>query len=310
MRRFFLSLCVALLTIPSLLVRADTPAASREERLQAMQKIADGLHYQHGDITLHGGLAKIQVPSEFRYLGPDDAEAVLTKIWGNPPGAKPLGMILPNDVGPMEHDSWAVIVTYEEDGYVKDNDASTIDYNDLLKKMKEGTKEASAERQKQGYPGIELVGWATPPRYDAREHKMYWAKELRFDGEPEPTLNYNIRMLGRRGVLVLNAVAGMNQLNDIERATPAILSMVNFQEGHRYTDFNASTDKVATYGLAALVAGGLLAKGGFFKLLIAGLLAAKKFVIIAFAAAAAGIKKFFAKITGRDKANDSNSLLR
>ena len=72
----------------------------------------------------------------------------------------------------------------------------------------------------------------------------------------------------------------MDRLNEIEQATPAILQMVDFQQGHRYTDFNPSTDKVATYGLAALIAGGVLAKAGFFKLLIAGALAAKKFVIV------------------------------
>ncbi len=126
---------------------------------------------------------------------------------------------------------------------------------------------------------------------------MYWAKELRFGGEDPSTLNYNIRMLDRRGVLVLNAIAGMDQLATIEQATPQLLSMVNFQDGHRYADFNASTDKVATYGLAALVAGGLLAKGGFLKVLIAGLLAAKKFVIIGAIAHFAGIKKLIAKFS-------------
>lgn len=302
--RFFLSLLVAVLALPSLVLHAADPS-TREERIAAMQKLADGLHYQHGDIALRGGLAKIHVPETFRYLDPEGTETVLAKIWGNPPsGSRTLGMLFPADSSPLANDSWGVIITYEEDGYVKDTDAATIDYTDLLKKMKAGMQEANKEREKEGYRAIELVGWAAQPRYDAAQHKMYWAKELRFDGQPESTLNYNIRMLGRRGVLVLNAVAGMNQLTEIEQATPSILAMVNFQDGHRYADFNPSTDKVATYGLAALVAGGLLAKGGFFKLLLVGILAMKKFVIIAFAAAAAGLKKFFSKITGRSKSED------
>ena len=98
-------------------------------------------------------------------------------------------------------------------------------------------------------------------------------------------------MLGRRGVLVLNAVAGMAQLEQIEKATPAILGMVEFQEGHRYADFNASTDKVATYGLAALVTGGVLAKTGLLKGLLAAALAGKKFVIIGLIALGALLKK-------------------
>ncbi len=120
---------------------------------------------------------------------------------------------------------------------------------------------------------------------------------MRFGGEGTSTLNYNIRMLGRRGVLVLNAIASMDQLAAVEKATPEILAMVNFQDGHRYADFNASTDKVATYGLAALVAGGLLAKGGFFKVLLVSLLAGKKFIIIGAIALFALGKKLLARFS-------------
>lgn len=287
-------LCAALLGV------AQAAPASREERIAEAQKLADGLHYQQGEVTLGGGVAKIKLPDNFRYLNPADSRTVLSRIWGNPDsGQPPLGMLIPTGMSPMSDDPWAVIITYEEDGYVKDDDAAKINYDDLLKKMKEGTLEASKERIKQGYPGIELVGWATPPRYDAATHKMYWAKELRFADSPETTLNYNIRVLGRRGVLVLNAVAATTRLAEIEKETPAILSMVDFQEGHRYVDFKPGTDKVATYGLAGLVAGGLLAKAGFFKVLFAGILALKKFVIVAIIAVVGAVKKLFAKITGR-----------
>jgi len=152
---------------------------------------------------------------------------------------------------------------------------------------------------KEGYGSVDLIGWAKPPRYDAAAHKLYWAKELKFGGEKENTLNYNIRMLGRGGVLVLNVVASMHQLAQVEAATPAILAMVNFQDGHRYADYNSSTDKTATYGLAALVAGGIAAKAGLFKGLWLGILAFKKVILVALIAMAGSIKKFFAWIRGR-----------
>jgi len=279
---------------------AEAASPAPEARLAEMQRLADGLNYKQGEIALSGGLAKIKLPENFRYLDPNDTRTVLTRIWGNPDtGVHSLGMLVPTGLSPMADDAWAVIISYEEDGYVKDNDAAKINYDDLLKQMKDGTREASKERVKKGYPAIELVGWATPPRYDAQAHKMYWAKEIRFANNPETTLNYNIRMLGRRGVLVLNAVAATSQLAEIEKATPTMLSMVDFQEGHRYADFKPGTDKVATYGLATLVAGGLLAKAGFFKVLLGGILALKKFVIVAFVALVGGLKKFFGKLTGR-----------
>lgn len=273
------------------------PTDEKEARMEQVQDVVEHLKYQTGHIDLHNGVAKLALPENFRYLGPDDTEKVLTVLWGNPPmRQKTLGMMLPKDVSPVEDDAWAVIIEgYEEDGYVKDDDAAKIDYNDLLKKMQEASKENNAARIKEGYPAMELVGWATPPRYDAQAKKLYWAKELKVDGAPVNSLNYNIRILGRRGTLVLNAIAGIGQLKQIEEATPTILTAVDFQDGHRYADFNPKTDKVATYGLAALVAGGLLAKGGFFKVLLAGLLAAKKFVVLAVVALFSFIKKLFGK---------------
>ena len=226
-------------------------------RKAAVQKLLASLKPRHGEVDLRSGLAKATIPDKFNYLGPEDAEKVLVQVWGNPPDKdKPLGLIYPADQSLLDADGWAVVVEYDEDGHVKDDDASSIKYDDLLKQMQKGAKAANEERVKEGYPEVELVGWATAPRYDQTTHKLYWAKELKFGNSPDNTLNYNLRMLGRRGVLILNAVAPMSRLKDIEAATPEILAMVDFKPGQRYTDFDSGTDKVATYGLAALVAGG------------------------------------------------------
>jgi uncharacterized membrane-anchored protein len=275
-------------------VRAQEDTNKIPAKIVALLK---SLKYQQGEIDLRGGLAKLTVPKEFNYLGPDDAETVLVKLWGNPPSeTKPLGLLIPAGLTPLSSNAWVVTIDYSEDGFVKDNDAGKINYDDLLKKMQKGIAENNAERQKQGYRAITLVGWAAPPRYDAATHKLYWAKQLQFEGERQDTLNYNIRMLGRKGVLELNAIAGLDQLAEIDAQTPQILGMVDFKEGSRYADFDPKVDKVAKYGIATLVAGGVLAvaaKAGFFKLLLVGLLAAKKFVIIGVIAVVAFIKKFF-----------------
>jgi uncharacterized membrane-anchored protein len=260
------------------------------------------LKYQQGEIDLRGGLAKLTVPKEFNYLGPDDAETVLVKLWGNPPSkTKLLGLLLPAGLTPLSTNCWVVTIQYSEEGFVKDNDAAKINYDDLLKQMQQGIAKVNPERQKHGYPAIQLIGWAAPPHYDAETHKLYWAKDLKFEGEDGDTLNYNIRMLGRKGVLELNAVASVNQFAEIDRQTPQIMDMVDFKEGSRYADFDPKTDKVAKYGIAALVAGGALAvaaKAGLFKVLLVGLLAAKKFVIIGVIAVMAFIKKLFSRRGG------------
>jgi len=259
--------------------------------------LVKNLKYQQGEIDLRGGLAKLTVPKDFNFLGPDDAETVLVKLWGNPPSdEKPLGLLIPAGVSPLSSNAWVVMIEYSEDGYVKDDDANKINYDKLLKQMQQGIAENNKARQENGYPSITLVGWAAPPHYDSATHKLYWAKDLKFEGEKSDTLNYNIRMLGRRGVLELNAVASIDQFAEIDQQTPAILGMVDFKEGSRYADFDPKSDKVAKYGIAALVAGGALAaaaKLGLFKVLWLGLLAAKKFIIIGVIAVAALFKKLF-----------------
>ncbi len=289
---------LCLLAAPALFAAA-APTPDQAAAIEKVRKLAAALKYEKGVITLREGLARINLPENFRYLNPADCETLLTKIWGNPAGGGTLGMIVPAGFDPFAGADWAVVLSFSDDGYVKDDDAAKIDYADLLKKMKDDTKDANEERTKAGYPPVELIGWAAPPHYDATTHKLYWAKEIKFGDEKEHTLNYNIRMLGRRGVLVLNAVAVMPQLKQVEAATPALLAMVDFQEGHRYADFNNDTDKVATYGLAALVAGGLAAKAGFFKMLWVGILAFKKVIVLALIAAASSLKKFWDWIRGR-----------
>ena len=286
--------------VTSGLCAADSVPSDPAARLAAARKLADSLKYQTGEITLGNGLAKIALPPGYRFLNPADTATVLHKIWGNPGTSASLGLLVPASFDPLGDSEWAVVISFEEDGYVKDDDAATIKYDKLLAEMKEGVAEASRERVKEGYSSIELIGWAAPPHYDPATHKLYWAKELKFGDSPERTLNYNLRLLGRRGVLVLNAVASMSDLKKVEAATPTILGMVNFQEGHRYADFTEKTDKVATYGIAALVAGGVAAKAGFFKLIWVGILAFKKLILVALLACGGFIKKLFSRAGAKE----------
>ena len=90
----------------------------------------------------------------------------------------------------------------------------------------------------------------------------------------------------------------MGELHTIENVTPQLLSMVEFNQGHRYGDFVASTDKVATYGIAGLVAGGIATKLGLFKGLWVLLLGAKKLVIALVVGAVALVGKLFNRFLG------------
>lgn len=273
-------------------VTETTPAASSEQ-VADEENLAEGedadegmseeeflasLHFQKGKIVLGDNLATLNLPAEFVFLNGEDAERLLVEAWGNPPDAElPLGLIMPAGVSPQSAESWAVTVEYEESGYVSDEDAADIDYNEMLEDLKDETEEDNKWRAENDYEPVKLVGWASAPRYDAQGKKLHWAKELKFGDSDTNTLNYNIRVLGRKGVLVLNFIANMDQLPQIEQSVPTVLAMTEFNEGNRYAEFNPDIDTVAAYGLGALIAGKVAAKAGLFAML---LLLLKKFWIV------------------------------
>ncbi|HEU5182258.1 MAG TPA: DUF2167 domain-containing protein [Candidatus Polarisedimenticolia bacterium] len=274
-------------------LRADGPKG-----LQATpEEFEAKLGYQTGTITLPGGMATIRLPESFRYLGAEGSRRLLTEGWGNPPAMADdvIGMLVPRGVSPVADEGWGIVITYEEDGYVNDDDAASINYDKMLKQLQDATVAANAERKKQGFEPLTMVGWAEPPSYDGATHKLYWAKELMFGENPNHTLNYNIRILGRRGVLVLNAVASMDQMEAIKGETQNVLAAVDFNEGHRYADYLPGKDKAAAYGIAGLILGATAAKAGFFKLLWVGILAFKKFALIGIAGLATMLRRVFTR---------------
>jgi uncharacterized membrane-anchored protein len=269
---------------------AEEPAEGMTE-----EQFLASLQFQQGNITLPNKIASINLPDNFRYLAPADAERVLVDAWGNPPGYETLGMIVPATPSLLDPAGWGVVVTYDEDGHVADDEARTMDYEEILQGMKEQTAANNEQRKADGFPAMTLVGWAEQPRYDSNTHKFFWAKELSVEGADTHTLNYNIRVLGRQGVLVLNAVAGMDNVNVIREQMPSVVTATEFTPGNRYSDFNSATDKVAEYGLAALLAGGVAAKTGLLGKLMALALAFKKFIVIGLLAIGSLLSRVFGK---------------
>lgn len=274
----------------SLLLGADFSASAQEHSYKLeMDSINSTLTYQRGLISLKNGIAEIQVPEGFKYLDAPQSNYVISSLWGNPDSESSLGMLFPESMGPMDLDSWAFNIQYDEMGYVEDDDAEEIDYDELLVEMQSEASELNAERMQDGYEPISLVGWAAKPYYDQDKHILHWAKELKFGEEEINTLNYNVRVLGRKGVLVLNAIASIDDLEVVNQNIDRVTDIVKFSDGNAYSDFNPTVDKVAAYSIGGLVAGKVLAKAGFFALL----LKFWKIIAVAFVAIGSYIVKFF-----------------
>jgi uncharacterized membrane-anchored protein len=277
---------------------------TEEEFAEAAKTFEAGLQHRTGVITLAKAHVTLKIPEGFYFLDTADTRKVLEEAWGNPPDADVDGMIFPDNMAATREGSWGVVITYENSGYVSDADAASIDYDMLIDTMREHSETENIQRKAQGYPALEIIGWATKPRYDGATHKLYWAKELTFDSDPVHTLNYDMRVLGRYGVLSLNFIAGLDQLADIEKAGPAVLAMPEFDLGARYADFNASTDASAGYGIAGLIGGGaaaaVLAKNGGILAALFGVIA--KFGIYVLAALGAAGAWVVSLFTGKKPA--------
>ncbi|MFK5982976.1 MAG: DUF2167 domain-containing protein [Flavobacteriaceae bacterium] len=230
-------------------------AFSQEEEIYQLKidSIEKSFKYEYGTISLKNNIGKIIVPQGFKYLNSEQSEMVLTELWGNPKSPDiTLGLILPKDQGLLDDDGYVFNIQYDEIGFVEDDDADEIDYDELLIQIQEETEEENKVRISEGYDPIHLIGWATEPYYDKERKILHWAKEIKFGNQEINTLNYNIRVLGRKGVLVLNAIGTISDLPYVQNDIPKVLDIVEFSEGNKYTDFDPSVDNVAAWTIGGV----------------------------------------------------------
>lgn len=276
------SLLLAVFAVAALAgtARAENAASAPTAAEKAFER---SISYRAGTLSVRD--ARIRLPRGYRYLDAPDAQRTLTELYGNPPHPEVEAMILPPDTGVLTA-GYFVVVTYDDDGHVDDDEAAGIDFDAMLVDMQAAEEDENADRAKQGYEPIHLVGWADTPHYDVSTHKLYWALDLKFGTSPDRTLNYEVRTLGREGMLSLNAVASIDDLAAVRAGMQTILGVSGFTEGRRYEDYQEG-DRTSKLTVAAVVAGGAYAaaKTG----LIAILLAKAKFLAIGLIAVAGAV---------------------
>ncbi len=288
-----LALPLALLSRPALADEASDAANKVFE--EAKQSATSGPH----DVPL-GSQAVLHLPSGKVFI-PQPHAAKLMHAMGNPGDYSDLlGLVFPEGGG-----GWFAVLRYEGAGYIKDDDAKDWNAEELLKSYREGTEASNKERAKMGGAELEIVGWAEKPTYAADTHRLVWAMSSRSKGAPadeEQGVNYNTYALGREGYLSLNLVTDLKDLAQHKTEAQALLGALDFNDGKRYADFNSSTDKVAEYGLAALVLGVGAKKLGFFALIFAFLAKFAKIAILAVVAFGGAILKLFKRKPKTDTA--------
>lgn len=279
-------LCFSVLALAA----EDTPGSAETAFQTAMNAAVKAS--QSGHVTL-SDQGSIDLGNDFRFIPAAESKSVLEAM-GNQVGDNHLGMIL----SPKDGLNWFMVVSYHPAGFIKDDDARDWNADDLLASVKEGTESANEMRRQQGFPEMEIVGWVQKPLYFSDKKQLVWSIQSHDKGQSadeENGINYNTLALGREGYISMNLVTGMSQVEELKPVANDLLSHLNFNEGKRYADFDASTDHVAEYGLAALVAGVAAKKLGMFALAAAFFAKFAKVIAVAAIGLVAGVRKFFGR---------------
>jgi uncharacterized membrane-anchored protein len=269
---------------------AEAPPKTREEAYARV-----GVKLQKGPATVAlGSAAELKLPEGYSFVGQDSLDRFY-EVTQNMRNGREVGVVLAP--------SYMLFFDYAEIGYVKDEDKDKLDADKLMKSMTENEAEANKARKERGWDEMKLKGWATPPHYDAKTNHLKWAINLTagHDGFKEVFINESIRLLGRSGVMNVTLVSDTPGFKAAEADADKLLaSNFSYVAGQKYSEFKAG-DKVAAYGLSALVLGGgvaAAAKLGWLAALGAWFSKMWKAVVVAVVALGAVIKKLFNKVTG------------
>lgn len=233
------------------------PAFAQQDTDSALKNIKWQRGPSVGDL---GKIAGIKVPEGYVFADGDDTR-ILLEAMHNPPSGAELGFIA------RRGSDWFVVFEFDETGYIKDDEKDSLDADAMLKAIKKGTETANKERTRRGWAPLNVVGWQKAPSYNATTNNLEWA--VKSESEGRQVLNWNTRLLGRAGVMRVTLVAGPDEIEETLPHFQSLLGGFGYNSGHRYAEFRQG-DKIAKYGLSALVVGGAAAvavKAGLLKYL-------------------------------------------
>ncbi len=252
---------------------------------------ADKIPWAKGPIRgALGAEATVSVPAGCLFTGTDGVKTFL-EVTQNIPSGNERGVVMcqATDQG----NPWFVLFSYDESGYVRDDEGSSLDADAILASVRSGTEEANGERKRRGWGTMSVDGWTTKPFYDKATNNLTWAITAHDDSGGR-TVNRSVPLLGRGGVMHADLVTDPSQLTALVPTFNAMIGGFTYTPGFKYAEWRQG-DKVAAYGLTALVAG-----GAGVALIKSGLLAKFwKLIVLGFAALAGFVKRMWAKITGR-----------
>ena len=235
--------------------------------------------------------ATIKIPANEAFVPKAEGMRILRAL-GNSEIPELVGVV----VGLGDDDQWIVVIRYINEGYIRDDDAKNWNADDLLSSIRENNEETNRDREARGFPTLEVLGWIEKPTYDSSQRRLVWSLLSAAKGDasnPMKGVNYNTYALGRDGYFSLNMLTNSAKIEQYKPVAKELLANLDYKSGKRHEDFNSSTDRVAAYGLAALVGGVAAKKLGLLALGAAFFAKFAKIIVLAVAGLGVGIMKFF-----------------
>jgi uncharacterized membrane-anchored protein len=258
-------------------------------------------------VTLGANNGQLQLPKGYVFLNAEEARRVMRES-GDPDSKGLLGLVAERE-GTTD---WMALLSYDDCGYVKDDEADQMNADDLLEVIKKSTEASNEERVRMGGKRLEAVGWQKPPSYNRTTHTLSWSIIGREEGDPAEVVNHVAILLGRYGTMTCTVVGDLKDAAVIQPKLEKITASLMFTQGRDYTAFR-SGDRISEMTMTGLVTGGAAAaaygaaKGGLLAKLGALLLALKKGIVVILIAVAAIAKKLFDKVTGRKSEQTDSS---
>lgn len=317
-QKHFIALAVALVLLLSVQLQAQNKNENKSSKANssATEKAIDPKTSQEEDsadslnsIKWQNGpakasmknIAQINLPEGYIFASGEDISKFL-ELTGNIPNNREVGVLAPNNL------DWFVIFEFSDIGYVKDDEKDKLDADAILESIKKSNELANEERRKRGWPTLDVIGWKQTPKYDSQTNNLEWA--ILGKGQKEEIVNFNTRLLGRRGVIEANLVIDPKKLDSTVPIFKDLLKSHEFQTGQKYAEYR-SGDKIAEYGLVALVTGGAAVAatklglfGKFWQFLLLILAKTGKLLILVVVGLGGVLKKIFDKVFNRSSSTE------
>jgi uncharacterized membrane-anchored protein len=220
-----------------------------------IQQIESSLNYREGKVKFEEEKFTLELAEHLHLLDKEQANYVLTNLYGNQKDSLLLGLIKSKDKGVLATDAWAISLSYHPIGYTIPekhlpagekywNDKQMIQFDSL-----------NQDRGELGYSPVNFGGFQIIPTFQNDHSSLHWAKSILFPGDDQMTLNYTALIFGRYGHIKLNAVSSLSEAEEVSQSFLPLINQLKFEDGFRYNDHLKDDRNTSNLSMENLIVG-------------------------------------------------------